>query len=289
MGAGYLPPRASCEWRDAHLEDGEEAMILDKLRMDGKVAIVTGAGRGLGRAMAVALAEAGADIVAAARTEAQLEETAELVKAHGRRCPIVPTDVTDSAQVNALVERAVAEFSRIDILVNNAGGATAGYGVPLPNITDDEWRVGIDTNLTSVFYCTRAAIRHMLAQGGGKIVNIASGYGLRGGRDNYMYASSKAGVINFTRSLALTYGANNIQANCIAPGLFPHSKEMEQMWRGGKFIPMGRFGRHAELGPLLLFLCSELSDHVNGETIVIDGGGTAGGQAPTGFAPSIPL
>ena len=264
-------------------------MILEKLRMDGKVAVVTGAGRGLGRAMAIALAEAGADIVAAARTLAQLEETAELVRAHGHRCLIVPTDVTDSDQVNALVERAIAEFGRIDIFVNNAGGATSGYGVPLPNITDQDWRVGIDTNLTSTFYCSRAVIPHMLAQGGGKIVNITSGYGLRGGRDNYMYASSKAGLINFTRSLALTYATNNIQANCIAPGLFPHSKEMEQMWRGGKFIPMGRFGHDAELGPLLLFLCSELSNHINGETIVIDGGGTAGGQSPTGLAPSIPL
>jgi NAD(P)-dependent dehydrogenase (short-subunit alcohol dehydrogenase family) len=265
------------------------ATILDKLRLDGKVAIVTGAGRGLGRGGGIAPAEAGDDTVAAARTQGQLEQTAHQVEAHGRRCLVVPTDVTDSGQVNALVEQTVGEFGRIDILVNNAGGATSGYGKDLPDITDEEWRVGIDTNLTSAFYCTRAVIPHMLRQGGGKIVNISSGYGLRGGRNNYIYASAKAGLINFTRSLALSYARANIQANCIAPGIFPHFQEMIQMWQGAQYIPVGRFGRDEELGPLLVFLCSELSNYMTGETIVIDGGGLAGGHAPTGLAPSIPL
>jgi len=265
------------------------ATILDKLRLDGKVAVVTGAGRGLGRTMALALAEVGADIVAVARTLPQLEETAEQVRATGRRSLVVPTDVTDSAQVNAMAEKAVAEFGRIDILVNNAGGATAGYGVDLQFISDRDWRVGIDTNLTSAFYCTRAVIPHLLKQGGGKIINTASGFGMRGGRNNWTYAAAKAGLINFTRSLALTYAENNIRANCIAPGIFPPDEQKAQFWRGGKFIPMGRLGRAQELGPLVVFLASPLSDHINGETIVIDGGGMAGGQAPTGFAPVVPL
>jgi NAD(P)-dependent dehydrogenase (short-subunit alcohol dehydrogenase family) len=263
--------------------------ILDKLRLDGKLAIVTGAGRGLGRAMSIALAEAGADIVATARTESQLEETAQQVRAKGRRCLVVPTDVTDPSQVSGMVERAVAEFGRVDILVNNAGGGTAGYGKTLPDITDEEWRVGIDTNLSSSFYCSRAVIPHMLRQGGGKIINITSGYGLRGGRNNYMYTAAKAGLINFTRTLALSYARDNIQANCIAPGVFPHTEQMAQMFHGGKFIPIGRVGRAEELGPAVVFLSSELSDHMTGETIVADGGGVAGGQAPTGLAPRIPL
>lgn len=263
--------------------------ILDKLRLDGKVVILTGAGRGLGRAMAMALAEAGANIVAAARTLSQLEETAQQVKATGRRCLVVPTDVTNSAQVNAMVEQAVTEFGHVNVLANNAGGATAGYGADLQTITDEQWRVGIDTNLTSAFYCTRAIIPHFLKQGYGKIINTASGFGLRGGRNNWMYVPAKAGLINFTRSLALTFADNNIQSNCIAPGLFPHTEEMAQEWRGGKFIPVGRLGRAEELGPLVVFLASPLSNYMNGETVLIDGGGLAGAQAPCGLAPVIPM
>jgi len=264
--------------------------VLDKLRLDGKVAVVTGAGRGLGRAMALALAEAGCDIVAAARTRSQIDETAGLVRDGGRRCLVVPTDITDPASVAAMVESAIAEFGRIDILLNNAGGATEGMGKPVEEITDREWHTGIDTNLSGTFYCCRAAIPHMLRQGGGKIINVTSGFGLRGGRDNFMYTSSKAGLINFTRSLAMTYAERNIQANLIAPGLFPHDNPaMVEWWRGGKFVPMGRLGRDEELGPLCVFLASDLSSYMNGDILALEGGGLAGGHAPTGFAPVVPL
>jgi len=264
--------------------------VLDKLRLDGKVAVVTGAGRGLGRAMALALAEAGCDIVAAARTRSQIDETAGQVRDGGRRCLVVPTDITDPASVAAMVESAIAEFGRIDILLNNAGGATEGMGKPVEEITDREWHTGIDTNLSGTFYCCRAAIPHMLRQGGGKIINVTSGFGLRGGRDNFMYTSSKAGLINFTRSLAMTYAERNIQANLIAPGLFPHDNPaMVEWWRGGKFVPMGRLGRDEELGPLCVFLASDLSSYMNGDILALEGGGLAGGHAPTGFAPVVPL
>src|SRR5271163_1240102 len=163
-------------------------MILDSLKLDGKVAIITGAGRGLGRAMAVKLAQTGADIVAAARTQSQLEETADAVKKTGRKCLIVPTDVTISAQVNALAEATIKEFGKIDILVNNAGGGDDSLGKPLEKITDEEWRRGLDTNLTSQFYGCRAVIAQMVKQSRGKIINIASGYGLRGEKHNFMYA-----------------------------------------------------------------------------------------------------
>jgi NAD(P)-dependent dehydrogenase (short-subunit alcohol dehydrogenase family) len=263
-------------------------MILDALKLDGRVAIITGAGRGLGRAMAIKLAEAGADIVAASRTRAQLEETAAGVVKTGRKCVIVPTDVTNSEQVNAMAAAAIREFGRVDILVNNAGGGDESAGRTLEEITDEQWRRGIDTNLTSQFYAARAVIPQMVKQNRGKIINVASGYGLRGGKHNYMYACSKGGVIQLTRSLALTYAQYNIQTNCIVPGIFPHNEEMIRFFKGGKFIPIGRTGNDAELGPLAVFLASDASNHINGELVAIDGGGLAGGVAPTGALPTLP-
>lgn len=264
--------------------------VLDTLRLDGKVAILTGAGRGLGRVMALALAEAGADIVAAARTRTQIEETAAMVRARGRRCLPVPMDVADSASVNAMVEAAVTEFGRIDSLVNNAGGATRGMRKPVEAITDEEWRTGIDVNLTGAFYCCRAVIPHMLRQGSGKIINITSGLGVRATRNNFMYTTAKAGLINFTRALAINYADHNIQATLILPGIFPHDDPvMLQYWQGGKFIPVGRPGKDEELGPLCVFLASDLSSYMNGEMVALEGGGLAGGQVPTGFAPVVPL
>jgi NAD(P)-dependent dehydrogenase (short-subunit alcohol dehydrogenase family) len=260
-------------------------MILDALKLDGKVAIVTGAGRGLGRAMAVKFALAGADIVAASRTQAQLDETAEEVKKTGRKCLIVPTDVTNSAQVNAMAAAAVNEFGKIDILVNNAGGGDENAGRTLEEITDEQWRRGLDTNLTSQFYGCRAVIGQMVKQNRGKIINIASGYGLRGGKHNFMYACAKGGTIQLTRSMALTYAQFNVQTNCIVPGIFPHNEQMMQFFKGGKFIPIGRVGDDSELGPLAVFLASDAANHINGELIAIDGGGLAGGIAPTGVSP----
>jgi NAD(P)-dependent dehydrogenase (short-subunit alcohol dehydrogenase family) len=263
-------------------------MILDSLNLEGKVAVITGAGRGLGRAMALRLARSGANIVAAARTLSQLEETAAEVQKLERRCLILPTDVAVSEQVNAMVAAAVDGFGRVDVLINNAGGGEDQLGKPLHQITDAEWRRGIDVNLSSQFYCARAVIPHMVAQRRGKIINIASGYGLRGERHNYMYACAKGGVIQLTRSLALTYAEHNIQTNCIVPGIFPHNERLMKFFKGGKFIPIGRVGYDDDLGPLALFLSSDASDHINGELIIIDGGGLAGGIVPTGVVPHLP-
>jgi NAD(P)-dependent dehydrogenase (short-subunit alcohol dehydrogenase family) len=260
-------------------------MILDSFKLDGKVVVITGSGRGLGRAMAVRFANCGADIVAAARTVAQLEETAAMVREIGRKCLVVPTDVAKSDQCNAMIAATIQEFGRIDVLINNAGIGEDSFGKRLEKITDEDWRTGIDVNLSSQFYCARAAIPHMVKAKRGKIINVASGYGLRGGKHNYMYACSKGAVLQLTRSLALTYADDNIQTNCIVPGIFPHNEAMMKFFQGGKFIPIGRPGQDEDVGPLAIFLASEASNHLNGEMIVIDGGGLAGGIIPTGVVP----
>ncbi len=263
--------------------------VLDKLNLTGKVAVVTGAGRGLGRAMALALADAGADLVLTARTQTQLEETADLVGAKGRTALWVSCDVTDSGSVGAMIDATMSEYGRIDILVNNAGGVTPGMASALTEMEDESWRVGIATNLTGAMYCSRAAIPHMLEEGAGKIINVTSGFGYRAATNNFIYTSAKAGLINFTRALAINY-APEIQSNLIAPGLFPHGDpERVERWRHGKFTPMGRLGQDEELGPLVVVLASGLTSYMNGQVIILDGGGLAGGHGPTGFAPVVPL
>jgi len=261
-------------------------MVLDSFSLEGKVAIITGGGRGLGRAMALRFAACGADLTITSRTVAQLEETAAGVRKLGRKCLIQPTDVSRSDQINAMVAATIAEFGKIDILVNNAGIGEDSFGKRLEKITDEDWRNGIDTNLSSQFYCARAAIPHMVKRKRGKIINVASGYGLRGGKHNYMYACSKGAVLQLTRSLALTYADDNIQTNCIVPGIFPHNEAMMEFFKGGKFIPMGRVGHDEDVGPLAVFLASEASNQVNGELVIIDGGGLAGGITPNGVAPA---
>lgn len=257
-------------------------MVLEKLSLNGKVALITGAGRGLGRAMALALAGAGCAIVAVARSRGQLEETAAAVRELGRACVVLPADVTRSAEVNAMVAAALAELGHIDVLINNAGGGSEDYGKPLEEISDEMWQAGIALNLTSQFYCCRAVIPHLIAQQHGRIINIASGLGLRGGKQMFTYTCAKGAVIQFTRSLAVTYAGHNIQSNCIVPGVFGEAAER---FHGGKFVPLGRAGEYEEIGPLAVFLASDAARHLNGAMLTIDGGALAGGVTPTGSYP----
>jgi len=265
-------------------------MAQGKVTLEGKVAIVTGGGTGLGKAAVLLLAKEGADVVVAARRVNAIEQTAKEVTDLGRKALAIPTDVTDTHQVNNLVERTIAEMGGLDILVNNAGIVRGQTPKPLWELPDEEWRLGIETNLSGTFYCCRAAMKHFVDQNHGKIINIASGNGMRGARGDYMYGTAKAGVINLTRVLAITFAQNNIQVNCIAPG-FVDVRDMQpepattEATRTARFIPVGRFGVPDDIGHLVLFLASEASDYVTGGLFPNDGGGLAGGVAPTGYAP----
>jgi NAD(P)-dependent dehydrogenase (short-subunit alcohol dehydrogenase family) len=265
--------------------------MLENLNLDGKTIVITGAGTGLGREMALAMARAGADLVIASRRIGPIEEVASQAKDMGRRALAISTDVTDTAQVNSLFERTLGEFGKVDVLFNNAGIVRGHGGIPIWEITDEDWRLGIDTNLSSAFYCSRAIARHMVDRGRGKIINVSSGFGLRGGRDNYMYACGKGGIAQLTRTLATSLGRFGITSNSIVPGFLPTegTDQSSDNLPRGDFIPVGRVGRPHEMGPCAVFLASSASDYMNGEMFIVDGGGLAGGYAPTGYAPEIPL
>lgn len=264
-------------------------MALEQLDLSGQRAIVTGGGTGLGRAMALALAAAGADVAVSGRRPAPLQEVAGQLQARGRCSLALPTDVTDPAQVNAMVAAVMREWGGVDILINNAGIVREWTPKPLWETTDEEWRVGIDTNLSGAFYCCRAVSQHMAQRGRGCIINMASGFGLRGMRENYMYCAAKAGVINLTRCLAVSLSGYGIRVNCIAPGFFATIPEVQDYSYSGQFIPIGRVGDPGEIGGLAVYLSSEAAAYVTGEVFLADGGGLAGGYAPTNSAPLLPL
>ena len=243
--------------------------------------------------MALAMADAGCDIVGSARRLQPLEESRALVEAKGRRFLVVPTDVTDSGQVASMVERAIAEFGRIDILINNAGGGDSWSDRSLPEITDEDWRRGLDTNLTSAFFCSREIIPHFLDQGGGRIINVGSIWGYRSPVGNFMYSVAKRAIMQLTNSVATTYAGDNIRCTCIAPGNFPSTwGDAALNWAeaaGSEMReeePSGRSGYPSEMGPLAVFLCSEASDYMSGETVLIDGGMVAAGLLPAGVVPT---
>lgn len=265
----------------------------------GKVAIITGGGTGLGKAIALVLARAGgADIVVAGRRVEPLEQTAKEARAIGQRALAVPTDVTDSQQVNRMIERTLSEMGKIDILINSAG-IPSSHLEPIEDITDEEWHRSISANLTGTFFCCRAVARHFLAQKSGKVINISAGGGLRGGRDNYAYCAAKAGVISLTCSLAWSWARDNIQVNNIAPGWFDVSSLQPQtgppkipanvVQERGARIPVGRAGIPQEIGFLALFLASDASDYITGQTFIMDGGSLGAAHAPAGYVPAITL
>ena len=249
---------------------------LSRFALDGRVALVTGAGTGIGRGVALVLAEHGADIVLAARRPEPLEETARDIEALGRRALVVPTDVTDLGQCEGVVERAVTEFGRLDILVNNAGGSTTK---PIEAWTPEEWHQVVDLNLGSVWFLSRLAAEPMVAQGKGAIVNISSGSSMFAFPIGAPYGASKAAVNNLTASFAAAWTPKGVRVNALAVG----AVRTEMLLEDGKKYgldeaafgagnAMGRIGEPEEIGYAVLYFASDASSYCSGQTLWINGG-----------------
>ncbi len=247
--------------------------------LGGKVAIVTGASRGIGAAAARAFAEAGATVVLAARTAEAIAAIAEEIDAAGGRALAIPTDVTDPESVKRLVEKTVTTFGRLDVAFNNAG---AGHmPTPLAEISFEDFEVGLKANLYGAFLGMKFEIPAMLAAGGGAIVNMSSTAGLQGAPGMGPYAAGKHGVVALTKSAALDYGKSNIRVNALAPGPIVNEQMSrlpeDRLQQIARFIPLGRLGRTEEVARAAVWLCSDDASFITGAVLSIDGGRLAGG------------
>jgi NAD(P)-dependent dehydrogenase (short-subunit alcohol dehydrogenase family) len=254
-------------------------MFLDKFSLDGQVGIVTGGGQGLGKVFCQAFAQAGADLVVAELNPETGRQAASEIRESGRRALYVQTDVRSRPSMQAMVERALAEFGQIDFIMNNAGITRWCAAEKVP---EEDWRDVIDVNLNGVFFGCQAVAPHMIERRKGCIINIASMSGLIVNRPQCQasYNASKAAVIHLTKSLAAEWAPYNIRVNAIAPGYMdtPMARPFfEDPQYGGSWmdaIPMKRPGQPQELAPVAVFLASEASSYVTGTTMVIDGGYT---------------
>lgn len=256
--------------------------VLDRFRLDGKRAMVTGGSRGLGRAMALALAEAGADIVITGRTQATLDATAAEIRERGRQAWTIEADMGVPADCERGMATALAEYGPLDILINNIGGRREP--VPIVGQTLESWQRLVDLNLTSCFIASKAAAASMLARGaGGRIINIASmnAFVANRGIGGRHYEAAKAAVLQFTRAAAADWAPHGITVNAICPGLF--MTDANRKWQETKpevieaivhNIPAARSGEPDELGPLAVYLASPASAYMTGAALVIDGGYT---------------
>ena len=253
-------------------------MDYPEFSLQDKVALVTGASRGIGRYLAAGLAKYGAHVIVTGRTVSQLEEAAQEVRQFGRQCLVVPMDITRPSDIRAGVEKAFEHFGRIEILVNNAG-----INIPKPalEVTEEDWRRVIDSNLTGLFFCCQAVGRIMVNQKRGKIINISSQTGTVAIQMRAAYCASKAGVNLLTKELALEWGPHNINVNAVAP-TFIETPMTKPMFENAAFkemvlqkILLGRIGQPKDVLGAVIYLASEASDLVTGHVLLVDGGWTA--------------
>jgi len=260
-------------------------MMPPEYDVTGKVVLVTGAGRGIGKGIAQVLAEAGADIALNALTPKYVEATAAAIaSASGRRVVPVIADVTKPDSVRRAIDSVLSTFGRIDVLVNALGDSIRKPLVALPGkegapgVSDEELQFIMDINLTEALLCTRAVGAQMLARRSGKVINIASWTAHQGGRDLVLYTTAKTALAGFTRALALEWAPYNVHVNTIAPGIFPdvvtsgEERVQQTTARAEQTVPLKRPGQLREVGLLALYLASRASDYMTGQTILLDGG-----------------
>jgi len=255
-------------------------MYMEKFKLDGKTALVTGGGQGIGLACVEALAEAGAKVVIADRDSKVATAAQAEMKAKGHDTETVLMDVTDSARVTQVADELVARYGKVDILVNNAGIARSE--TPAETVTDEHWLNVLDVNLNGTFWCCRAFGKHMLAAKAGNIVNIGSmsGFIVNKPQEQCFYNASKAAVHHLTKSLAAEWGARGVRVNAVAPtyietplnAFVKNSPRMYDAWIGG--TPMARMGQVDEIASVVLFLASEAASLMTGSVVVVDGGYT---------------
>ncbi len=252
---------------------------MDLFSLDGKIALVSGAGRGIGRAIALGLAEAGADLVVFSRTEEQFRATAEEIASMGRRALGMRVDVSKPADVEAMVVKSLEEYGRIDILVNNAG-LNPSYALT-EKVKDRHWDQIMDVNLRGAFHCCREVIPVMKQQGVGCIINVASVAGIKGLYKCSAYSASKGGLVQLTRTMAIELAPFNIRANVLAPG-FVGTELTESLLADAEdgprtlaLIPMGRTGEPGEIAPAVVFLACDAASYITGAVLCVDGGWSA--------------
>ncbi len=258
----------------------EKNVATQILSLEGKIAVVTGGTSGIGRALSLGLADAGADVIASARRQQQVDETAKEIEARGRKTLRIASDVCDRASLERLLAAALERFGKVDILVNCAGIIKR---TPTLTVSEKEWNDIIETNLTGTLRACQVFGKHMLDRGYGRIVNITSLNCYVALSEVAAYAASKSGVASLTRSLAVEWSKKGVTVNAIAPGVFRtdmNAKLLDSTARGQELLmrtPMGRFGKTEELIGAAVFLASEAASFVTGQTLVVDGGFLASG------------